>query len=364
MENRFIYNKDRSLEVKGIAILFVIFCHMFYYRSRIWAGNSWISLITFNGKTIESIIAKYCDIAVPIFLFAAGYAFFLQTEKRRSQTWKEKLGGIKRLYCRYWLVCAIFIPIIIVKCKTPVRLVEMIGNLSGVDPTYCGEWWFISLYAELIFALLIIDSKVDIRYCSAKWIVLGSAIGLLGGYALRYALGPNVESNPLLDEIYTFLIKQPIFISGLLVAKKDLFSMWGNYLNRFKNKLLLSRMFKLAILFSMLLLWCLYFTSIPQTFYLVVLVPLFIFTYLIWRVGSKPCRIIRFLGRHSLYLWLTHSILLYALIQNIILYPKYSLLCYVWMILIDVVVCFAIEFIEKVLKKCCSKILFKINVCN
>lgn len=87
-----------------------------------------------------------------------------------------------------------------------------------------------------------------------------------------------------------------------------------------------------------------YISFIPETFLYVVYLPIFTFGFcLVDRFVPKIVKsFFTWMSKYSTYMWLCHSILLYKFAQRIIYFPKWSVLC--WLVLIILTLVFSIGF--------------------
>lgn len=141
------FSKENSNQVKGVAILCMIAFHLFGFPERI-PGNvvhSWFG----------SPITKALQICVPVYLFMAGYG--LQCIANKSVTWKELSQRLRKLYISYWWAVVPFIILGFIVGYYTFDIKEILSNLLGLTSSYNGEWWFYSLYVELLILFYFIS---------------------------------------------------------------------------------------------------------------------------------------------------------------------------------------------------------------
>ena len=150
MEDRF--NKEKSLELKGVAIIFMFWLHLYGHDNLIQNGNYYTEL--WGGVT--QFLLTLSSICVPIFIFIAGYGFAIKQGSEKSLL--KTIGG---LYKKIWLVALFFFPLALFLGKLDFKITELGLNLSGFYFSYCGEWWFVSLYVLLeVYARVLEKTKV------------------------------------------------------------------------------------------------------------------------------------------------------------------------------------------------------------
>lgn len=272
---------------------------------------------------VTQFLLTLSSICVPIFIFIAGYGYAIKENNP-----KPLFQTIWNLYKKVWLVLIVFFPLALYFGKLRFNAGEFLLNLSGFYFTYCGEWWFVCLYVLLeIYARFlkrtgIIDNK--------KLLVLISGVLMISGYAMKVII-PTAEKINTIEWIpYTFLIKQPIFISGYICKNLEIF-----------NKPLVKK-FGIVGIFT----WGLIFSSIPQSFYLPIIIPCFIAAFCSMPINGSAGKGLFFLGKNSTYMWLTHSWLIYKFMQPIIygLHDVAANLCV--LLVIDLVISYFFKKME------------------
>lgn len=61
--------------------------------------------------------------------------------------------------------------------------------------------------------------------------------------------------------------------------------------------------------------------------------------------------ILAYFGEHSTYIWLTHTFFAYYYFQNLILLPRYSVLIYLWLVVISLLTSIILSGIYHILEK-------------
>ena len=76
-------NKTESLQLKGIAILMMLFLHLFNTADRVELCN--ISIYFWNGKPLVLAMSRVAAFCVPIYLFISGYGLTCSYKKNSSE---------------------------------------------------------------------------------------------------------------------------------------------------------------------------------------------------------------------------------------------------------------------------------------
>lgn len=96
-------SKDESNVVKGVAILFMLYFHLF---NRVTDGvvDYWVA-----GQPLTKFLSP-AAYPVPFFLLVSGYGLYY-TYKKGKLTLASNLKRALKLYIHYWLVMLIFVSI-------------------------------------------------------------------------------------------------------------------------------------------------------------------------------------------------------------------------------------------------------------
>ena len=137
------FSKDDTLAVKGVAILFMIFAHLF---------NN-LDLCNLCTPQLYICDEPLCHILifgmnpVDFFIVLSGYGLFITFTKGGGQNGQRVL----KLYIHYWLVLCVFVTIgyLMGKEGYPGNLITFVENMAGWRNTYNHETWFLLPYSLL-----------------------------------------------------------------------------------------------------------------------------------------------------------------------------------------------------------------------
>ena len=285
------FNKEKSLQLKGVAIIFMLWLHLYGHDNLIQKDNYYTEL--WGGVTKFLLVLFH--ICVPVFLFIAGYGAAIKHKPSKPLVMK-----ICSLYKKIWIVAIVFFPLAFSLGKLELHVGELLLNLSGFYYSYCGEWWFIGLYVLLEIYIYILE-KIGISN-NIKTLVVLSGCLMVAGYALK-VINPSVTKINTVQWIpYTFLIKQPIFMSGYICNKKGVFN---------KTNVKKYGIFGIVT-------WGFLFVDIPESFYMPFVVPCFVAAFCCIPLCKVINKFLLLLGKNSTYMWLTHSWLIYKFLQPVI----------------------------------------------
>ena len=135
--------------LKSIAIFMMLFLHLF---NNLNFQGLFSPLIFVGDKPLVYYISLFCDSCVPIFAFVSGYGIYYKYNTK-SFGFLDRLKSLKWLYINLWVIILIF-PILIgfvfKPDEYPGRLSDILGNISGLNMTYNGAWWYFTTYVLFV----------------------------------------------------------------------------------------------------------------------------------------------------------------------------------------------------------------------
>ncbi len=130
-----------------------------------------------------------------------------------------------------------------------------------------------------------------------------------------------------------------IFISGLFCAKYNLISYFLR--EEKKDRVGLSIFFVFAAIIIRVL-----NSNTPASMNVdFVVVPMFIIPLTVLLYNTKLSSFFMWFGKHSTNIWLTHTFWCYYFGQKIVLLPKYSILIYIWLLILSLASSYIINLI-------------------
>jgi hypothetical protein len=318
-----LFSKGNCDILKGVAILLMYFHHLFAFPDRIIYPNHYIPISGLYD--IEYFIAEFSKICVPIFLFLSGIGFSFQGNKKVSYY----LNKVIDFYQSYFIVFAIFIPMGFVLFgnvnNLNFQITSVLSNLTMLSSTYNGEWWYAGVYV-----LCVILTPLLKRLGGNLSAIISSTLLCL--YFTLHFL--SISIPPIVNN---FLLWQCIFVFGLFFSK---------ILSNFESHAIFSHIkthATLLMIFSSLVALILY--QYLKVYLLITFTPLFCLLACIVLNGYDNKFIFCFdwLGKRTIFMWLTHSFFCYYYFQNVVFYPEYSLLIFLNLILLTLPCCFLLE---------------------
>lgn len=324
-----IISKEKSVIHKGIAILMMIYSHLFFADNTALCVNSFY----INGEPLAKFFTYACN---PVFYFLLlsgyGHAVCFYT---KGISFKSEISRIVRLYIYYWVVLFFFLLIghYYYPDDYPGSLSTFVWGISAYSP-YIGALWFLFPYA-------------CIALCS-KYIVL--AVEKLGNFcsfivSILLAFIVAFWGRQIVGGVYLVLLTffgfiYP-FVTGILFLRtekrfdhiKNNLTIWGLIFAVFLIAGFFKRQF--ALIFPFLLL---------------ILFNLLSFQGIIKELLLK-------LGKESMPMWMIHTIFcsyffrnqLYSLKYPIVVYIVLVLISYFLSLVVDKIVCFLYRLKNKCL---------------
>ncbi len=339
--------KEETLQLKGIAILMMLFLHLFNTTANVEQCQTYIYF--WNGKPLVLALSRVAAFCVPIYIFLSGYglAITYKQNQRIMRSWNR----IFNLYINYWIVFLLFIPLacFIRPQNYPGNLTEFICNFIALDCSYNREWWFFLPYVLLVISskhIFNILDKLDIKTTLTTVTVLCIL------YIITNTIGKSIfrTSQPL-QVVAWYITLLFTFICGALFARYNIFEYFQSYFSRYsspkRNFLLICGLSTLCILRMML------GPSMLNPFFVIP----FLICYVCMKHNKHISWMLRFWGRHSTNLWLVHTFFAYYLFHDFIYSFHYPILIYLVLLIISLGSSYVVRFIHHPIKSITNNLI-------
>lgn len=344
--------KNDSLSIKGIAILMMLFHHLFTTADRFEGYDISFAPLSQGLVTNIALLFKIC---VSIFAFVTGYGLvksISKTELNRKNIAKWNITRLIKTMSGFWFIYIIAFIVTLFIDRLPITQYFEENNLNGIlyavfdflglanllaTPTLCGTWWYMS--AAIIFILIIppiyiLSKKVGYLPITVAVIALPRLLNV------GYPGGIN---------IYTFIL--PV-IFGMIFADYKLFekitekspkNTAAAYILHFVlfAGIIFSGYFVPYIL-DRTKIWEITYGVLPVVF-------ICLFRYCIIRIPVIR-NILEFLGKHSMTIFLTHSFLRYNYLNAFIYTKGHFVLIFLVLLVLSVALAYVIDMIKKLCK--------------
>lgn len=281
--------QEQTALLKGIAILMMLWLHLFSNLSYASDYSSWLML---GEYPLAHLLTRACK-PVPFFLLLSGYGLSYGYA-RGTLTMPRIRERLRQLYLGYWLTLLVFVPIgaLLGREGYPGELMTLVGNLTNLRPSYNGESWFLLPFAVLMLLSLPLFRAYD-RY-GAKVLLPASLLVYVGAkIAYPYSEGLLAATAINLAEVQLpFLLGRWIYCEGIS---------WQG----FTQRLHLPQLGRYAGLFLLLLVGLKLTTRVAHFDALYALG--FILAFCALRPPTWLATQLSFWGKHSMLIWLTHT---------------------------------------------------------
>lgn len=316
--------KRQSAILQGAAIWMMVYHHLYSF------AVEYGSLLPFMQVDTVQRIGWFCKLCVGIFAFVSGYGMYYVLDRQPREGFWDRLlreyrcvlGRILKLYGKLWLVLLIYMGILFGILGLPFDPAQLLGNLTALNPTYNGAWWYVEQYAKMLLALPLLDLLLT-RFTrpgeeKCKWIFY-LTLGLLGGGALLagrlwlpglWTLAVAVKDGLRIS----FLL---VFVAGYLIARYGLWQRVDKVLRRRGGWLPVC--LSVALLGAVIALRTMLATDAAYAKLDFLFAPLFSYGVLTLLSRVPPLgAFLAWWGKQSTYIWLVHGFLygwLYYLIR-------------------------------------------------
>lgn len=205
---------------KGVACILLLVHHLFYNSERF---DMFYHIFGIDNPPVIYVLAKLSKVCVAIFVILSGYGLTKSFKKgEQSKGWFTYKHFVK-LFCQYWFIFIIFVPLGFVLGKNPIEiygggykglikcLIDFCGlaNLCGT-PTMNVTWWYmgavIILYAIFPFLFRQVEKQPIVMLLIAAIIsIFGTVTGMLYhaivAWILPFVMGIFLAHTEMLDKI-------------------------------------------------------------------------------------------------------------------------------------------------------------------
>ena len=314
-------NKETSTIIKGIAILMMLFYHLF---GRDDLGDLCTPLLYIGNTPLVKYLSNACY-PVSFFMILSGYGL-TYCYKKNQLSLSIQSKRILKLYVHYWLILLIFVTIghFIKPDVYPNDLLHVLANIVGIRCTYNGETWFLLPYTIIsLLSWWIIDFVYHLN--EKRKIIITLIIYSIVFLTTRYIVYHQLENTTLLT-----LLLQPFFIVQLTFY----FSLGILLFRLLENEPTALKAVKPTIYFIIIIALFIIKSMIKVTIAdgLYAFIIIFCISHL--QLHRLFHNIFYKLGQYSMPMWMTHTFFAVYLFQDFIYGFKYPLL--IWLVLITI----------------------------
>lgn len=324
-------SKETSTVIKGVAILLMLFLHLFYKPTIV---DMCMPLIYIDGTPLVNILTRAAN-PVAFFLILSGYGLQAVCYDRGEKAigLKSQLRRLLKLYIYYWIVLLVFVSIgsFIRPEVYPGDALKIICNITSWNTTYNFEHWFLFPYALLCLTAWPVFKLIDI---------LGKTVSVIGTLLLSFACGwvisrsvrGDFEINDVVMRLVLYLELLFSFVAGAVmcrVARE----------RGLRIKMLYERPWMtMALLVVLVAGRCLLTTGAFHPIYVVAFILLFIQL----DITGWLRRFLLAMGKHSMPMWFIHTFFSTYLFHDFIYGFRYPVVIYLVLLGVSYLVSFPI----------------------
>lgn len=340
------FTKNDTLCMKGIAILIMFFHHNYLGPDR-WLDSP-ISFYPFSESQVV-YIAKFFKICVGMFVFLTGYGMMASAKEKIKDNLAMRRYVVNRylsMMLGFWFI---FLVVQIVSGIFTNRFTVIYGKgmyawiyffIDGMGlahlfstPTFCATWWYMSLAIFLILLFPFFKRIIE-NYHEVALILT--------------VLLPTALKLPYSD-FWRWIF---CYSLGIYFAKHDIFTRLKEWYDSLKRIAQIGSFICMTICMPVIVLLrqstgfgvkFLYFWEGVAPMYLI----LYIYLFFTW---CRPLMaFLRFLGKHSMNMFLIHTMFRAIYFHDFIYSFYYIWLDYIVLIIVSLAASIIIEFLKKLI---------------
>lgn len=330
--------KAQSNSLKGIAILLMIFLHLFPNEEIIEQCQNFLYL---GHHAFAYYFRKIATMVVPLYLFLGGYGLYATYCHREGKMQNGR--RVTLLFVHYWLIFIVFVPIgCYFNSEIYIGSVQKLGaNFLGIAYSYNYEWWFFLPYAMLtaVSQPLIKKLQTTSRHTDAMLLLLSFGLLVVPTSTIKTLGGMY---GGLLDCLVHFALNLSqllfAFLCGLFFGKYRVPLRVAYLIRRRKWR---ERRMELFIILLLVLRMSIGSSALFNPFFIVLLIAMFGQATL----PSIGIRILGLFGAHSTNIWLFHTFFIkYYWGRELLLSLRYPALIFLATALLCLVVSYLLNF--------------------
>jgi len=337
--NQTLLSKDNSAALHGVAILMMIYHHLFitgntWYNDKPWSLFDFFDAFALGqAETFQLTFAWFCKICVAIFAFTSGYAMYVQFKKKYGED-----AGFRSMYSyclkRLWsfykkfLLCFLFFITYDYLAGNQNGFDYSLGNyllnLLGIRATFNSTWWYILIYYYMILISPIVYSLLN-RFKFKHYLIIAAAF--LISFVVAFASGHLIDYIKFLSRTVQQyqIIYLIIFMEGMFCGRYPILEMVSSKMNRLTS---------LAALVVVFVARALLIRAPSDSFFdIIFIAPLIVCFVKLLNLSDKIKTFFRYFGKYSSYMWYTHAYFYSYLFFDLVFRCDLSLLVYLQVVL-------------------------------
>ncbi len=340
----FSISKDRSVIIRGVAILAMLFHHLFYWEDDVALCTTYLHV---GSEPLLCWLAPAFN-PVPVYVLLSGYGHYL-SDGRTSM--KGLVHRVLRLFAVWWVVLAVFIGV--AQALEPGRYLgsmrELLANVTAWNTTFYHEAWFLFPYM-----LLSLTSKALFRVVRRLpvWQTLLLSLLLFIGCAraLQIVQPMTFAGQQALLQVLLYGRLVIFFVIGALMCR---FAGTGSIAGRLCTPLTRHTWLAWVLLPLAVAAVSVVKTGAVLPFY----TPLVVLLLAHAPLAPIVQRVLTVLGRYSMPMWLVHTWFAYYLFKDYVYALRYPVLIFLALTLVSLATSWVIMQVARPLQRAVDRLL-------
>lgn len=342
----FSLTKNYSKAIQGIAILLMMFHHLFS-DAALFGESAVLIRIAWTGR-----------LCVGLYAFTGGYGIYIELSKKTQDTmpgtlaacYKSVLIRILKLFVKLWAVLGVYLLVNALIIHTPIDLSvkSLFLNALAIEPTYSGVWWYVRQYAIMLLLAPLVYAfcnTAKIMSDHKKTAIFHSIFAIVGVLTLAVMVK--------LCKAFVIFLQPPfimVFFVGFLFARYRVYETVAKVISRESFCLFVSMLCLVGALLARFML-----TDFPEYAKTDFLIMPFLVFGLIGILNIHKCisKFFCLFGGLSTFMWLTHGIIFETLRVTFYEWLYSRALLFVVLTLITMAVSLLFTLVDNLLKKVC-----------
>lgn len=339
-----IIGRDTGDAIKGIAILLMLAHHLFGLPTLIREPSSYIA--TIPGLPLDYWIGRFGKICVSVFLLLSGYGLALRMAQASAlPPWRYFLGKAGRFLLAYWpyFLLALGVGLAFFQerlpngnWRFPTDPAGIVLNALTLKNSMAFEWWFAETYL-----LLVLLTRPLLQ-------AAGRPVLLFAGSSIGFVIGAGMDAarfDPTVISFANLLIWQWPWVIGILAARHG-----GAAISLRLSPRLIGAGLALGLAAGFAAVEMA--AGFAMTPYLILATPAAVLAFVwLWPGAGEGMsgRMLGWLGRRTLGLWLVHPFFCYYFFQPAIFAPHYAPLIFALLLAASLAIVLPVEALRSFL---------------
>lgn len=325
-KEQYRFDEQVSQIIKGIAVMIMVFHHLFLDSDWVAEGNSFFS-IPIGDYSVEYFLAAFGKICISIYAFLSGYGLYASYQHK-----KQNAGTVvKRVFSiliNWWLIVLLcFFPLAVL-CRQQMDYRVLLNNLLLIENTWCPFADYLLFYITAVITYPFIYWMLN-KVNKPLMFFLGTP---LVGMVVRKAVDIIVPQGILYQLIYFYFLYIAYLAAGSCVCQSGVFLKLHDWLDTKKwNRMWI----KIVLLLLFIPVRWLFGNKLVLDSFLAAAVVFLLVELIQGKQQSFIFRGMHFLGRHSTNIWFLHAAFFFSFAeytQWIVYLPRLPLVIMAWCI--------------------------------